>query len=707
MRTSMLSIGCCVVLFLALAESPVVSAGNQKAADDLLLAAFKAEKTGGDSITVMEKFQAVLKTDPENYYALIKLGLMKMGDGSKPGKTRLPATDATEYFLRAALARPNSPEAYLYLAQMNYRMGYIPEGDQFLNMARSLSRHVVYDEVCLEGWRYEDTGNYFAAVATYAPAVLSPDSGFRGDPYLMKRLFMSALLSPPPYDWALLVTKLMIGDRTEQIVDVLRKQVSDFLISRSQIARYYSSQYIINYILRIFTLQILERAAKSTDQVPDRHELPTSLYKLFFCSPDEIPPQRFSDPYEAFVKASPGTPQEHQRVLAELKLLSEKAVAATASIPNEEERAKKLFVWLKKNVLRDYHAYDGMSAKSVIEDNKYQCLSGSILYTLISRDAKLDVKGFLVPGHAYAVMDKGRQIRIETTAEDRDGFDYDPAKAGIRSREQDRAIYRTAFDSYGVIPEPMKLIAYQFSNTASQGTASLILQKYESLFRQVLNSEFGLDLAAQNKAIEMWRSHGSVGFRTKGGLVRRISTDSPLFRRLVRAMAVKDENFREDLIRQFDKNIDMMKAARGLAPFDVKFRHLIDASIVQAALYESLGALTAKEEREKKRLKVKLEEAKPEVAVPGKPMAHDGAKPGQPADEETQREEKQSWKTEKQHWRNGLNRLAKAVKQYPCSEPLKRSLEQLYSEARAEAEKFRDAAAIDEFSGLTSGLLPY
>ncbi len=79
------------------------------------------------------------------------------------------------YFLRAALAKPSSPEAYLYLAQLNYRMGYIVEGDRYLKMSQSLSRHTTYDDVCPYRVRYEDTGNYYAAVLTYAGPALSPD----------------------------------------------------------------------------------------------------------------------------------------------------------------------------------------------------------------------------------------------------------------------------------------------------------------------------------------------------------------------------------------------------------------------------------------------------------------------------------------------------------------------------------------------------
>ncbi len=728
MRANSLLLACFLVLFWASTGSHTVLAAEKTSADDLLLEAFKAEKAGGNSIKVVEKFEAVVKTDPENYYALIKLGLMKMGDGKNVGKERSQEMDATEYFLRAALARPNSPEAYLYLAQLNYRMGYITEGDRYLKMCQSLNKHIVYDDVCLTGWRYEDTGNYYAAVLTYASPALSPDSRFMGDPYLVKRLRVSALLSPPPYDWATLVMRLILGDDSKLVLEKLRSGVSELLINHPAIASTYSPDFVVNMVVRKFILAALEKEGKQDDQIPDRHELPTVMYKLFFCNPDEIPQKRFSDPYEAFVKASAGTPQEHQRVLAELQNLREKALAAVGNTQNDEERARQLFVWLKRNALQEYHALDGISAKGVVEDKKYLCLSGTILYTLLARDAKLDVKGFLLPGHAYAELEGARPIRIETTTEGPEGFDLKP-ETSVKTHEQDRALYQTAFESYGVVNEPMKLIAHQFSNTAIRSIDELVLNKYEPLFRQVLKSELGMDDMAQTEAIEMWRRYGTLVASTKRGQIG-ISTGSSAFRRLVRAMAAKDSKFREDLIKQLDRNVELMKTARGLSPFDFKFRSLIDAWTLEAAKYEYLVAQTAMIERDKKRMNAQLQKAKIEESVPTAPSAGKTASADKKAGSESKvassddekniqgkasidtelekidQEEKQNWPTERQYWLRGLKRLSAAVKQYPCNEILREQLEVVYRQARGLAEQRLDVAALDELKTYAIGLLP-
>lgn len=235
MRANSLFLACFLVLFWTMTGSHTVSAAEKTSADALLLEAFKAEKLGGDSIKVAEKFEAVVKADPNNYYALIKLGLMKMGDPNNGVITGRQAMDATDYFLRAALARPSSPEVYLYLAKLNYRMGYITEGDRYLKMSRNLNKNIVPAAVCLAGWRYEDTGNYYAAVLDYAAQVLSRNSGLSGDPYLLKRLYISALLAPPPYDWAVPVIRLMVGN-SSQVIEKLRTAAAEFLVHQPQIA---------------------------------------------------------------------------------------------------------------------------------------------------------------------------------------------------------------------------------------------------------------------------------------------------------------------------------------------------------------------------------------------------------------------------------------------------------------------------------------
>ncbi len=71
-----------------------------------------------------------------------------------------------------------------------------------------------------------------------------------GDPYLMKRLKACVLLSPPPYDWAMLVLKMMIGDESKMVVYKLRNAASELLIMHPKLASSYGPDFIANLVLR-------------------------------------------------------------------------------------------------------------------------------------------------------------------------------------------------------------------------------------------------------------------------------------------------------------------------------------------------------------------------------------------------------------------------------------------------------------------------
>jgi len=249
-----------VSLFLlwscALSESAF--SADQKVVDDLLLAAFKAEKIGGSSAKVAEKFQAVLEADPNNYYALIKLGSIKMQKAQATNQDKKATADAIDYFLRATLARPENPDAFLYLAQLYYQLGYMTEGDRYARMANTLPQTVVYDSACLMGWRYEDTGNYYAAVMTYAPLVLGSDSKFKFDPYLLQRLYNAAFLAPPPYDWVYTVFSELLGEeRSKEASDALRRLFNEILASSPRMVEKDFVEILLKLYLRESLLRVL------------------------------------------------------------------------------------------------------------------------------------------------------------------------------------------------------------------------------------------------------------------------------------------------------------------------------------------------------------------------------------------------------------------------------------------------------------------
>ncbi len=683
----------------ALTSSSVFSA-DQKMIDGLLLAAFEAEKTSGFSAKVGEKFGAVLKADPNNYYALIKLGIMRTQNSQGTVADKKAMAEAVDYFLRASLSRPENPEAFLYLAELYYKFGYVAEGDSYARMAKQLSRYVVYDGVCLTGSRYEDTGNYYAAVLTYAPVALGAGSKFKFDPYLLNRLYQAALFAPAPYDWVYPVFNELAGgeERSKEVLDHLRNALNEALARFPQMVEKDYVELVVKMILREILLTDLRKSISSTANVPERYEMPTSLYKHFFCNPNEVPSCPITDPYEAFVKASFESVQEQARVLSELKGLRDEALKVIADEKNDVDKAKKLFGWLKKRALVDYNALDGFSAKGVVDDKKFLCLSGSIIYTLLARDAKLNVCGVLEPGHAYASLASDHKIRIETTTEGPEGFDYIPD--AVKSREKDRVLQLGPFATYGEIKDPMKFVAYQFSNTAVLSVMDLVLNKNEKLLRQALKDVTHMDESQQADIISRWKTYGIVGGR-----------ENMIFWRLVRKMAAADDIFRKDLIKQMDKNVEFLKTARGLSPFDLVYKDLIREYIMEAADFESLPAEVAEEEREQKLLKLV---AKKRSADRSMIVASTGLKTSKKEGEEEKvdaasiaaeleqldQEAKENWEGEKKFWMKRVKRLADAAQKFPCDEKLQNNLARVSGKVRVLAEARGDAAISDELRPL-------
>ena len=700
-----------VSLFLlwscALSESAF--SADQKVVDDLLLAAFKAEKIGGSSAKVAEKFQAVLEADPNNYYALIKLGSMKMPKAQATNQDKKATADAIDYFLRATLARPENPDAFLYLAQLYYQLGYMTEGDRYARMANTLPQTVVYDSACLMGWRYEDTGNYYAAVMTYAPLVLGSDSKFKFDPYLLQRLYNAAFLAPPPYDWVYTVFSELLGEeRSKEASDALRRLFNEILMSSPRMVEKDFVEILFKLYLRESLLRVLaglQTTISGGVKVPERFEMPTSIYQLFFCNPEEIVSRPFTDPYDAFVRASFDPARDQDRVLSELKDLRDEALKVIADEKNDLEKAKKLFNWLKKRALVDYNALDGFSAKGVLEDKKFLCLSGSIIYTLLARDAGLKVNGVLEPGHAYASFNGDRKIRVETTTEGPEGFDYRP-ESTVKSHEKNRVLQLGPFATYGEVTEPMEFVAYQFSNAAAFSMYDLVLNKYEKLLRQVLKDSLHMDEARQADIISRWKTYGVVG-----------GQENMAFRRIVRKMAAADDVFRGEVIKQLDKNIELLKTARGMSPFDLWFRDNIRTYIFLAAMYESLPAEAAAEERERKRIKLRTKKAGAErsmlvasvpgykSAVPAEELEADAASVDAEL-EQLDQEEKESWDAEKKFWLKAVKRLSKAAKEFSCDDRLQTYLARMQGRVIALAEVRGDAQVMDELRAYASSPRP-
>lgn len=653
--------------------------------EQLLLQAFKAEKASPTSAKTIEKFDEVLKKDPDNYFALLKIGLVKMSDPAQH-------LDAVDHLLRAALAKPEYPEAYQYLAQLYYKMGYVNEGDSYLNKARSLNSQDVYDSVCLLGWRYEDTGNFSAAVRTYAKAALSSASKLRGNPYLMKRLYESVLASSEPYDWGQSVFKLMQGEAEgETIIKVLRNSAMRTTGEMGPAAKVQNPSNVINQTLRTTILDELRTYTGNMDRVPDRPELPTSVYRFFFCNPDNVKIQAVQDPYEAFAAASVDHAQDQRRVLAELQTVREEALREIGKEPSEQEKAQKLFGFLKRRALAEYDALEGYSAKGIADHKKFISLDGTILYLLIARDAKLKVNGYLEPGHSYPVLNLGKdqKIRIEMTADINEGFDF-KADTVAKYVPNDKGFREGPWQDLGEISDPMKLIAAQYRATADYSIYKFILNDNEALFRQAMKSEFNLDYSQQSEIISKLKSSGIA------------SNEMANFLRLTKVMAVRDDQFRSELIKRVDRSIALLKKGRDLDPFDRSIRDHIYTLTVQAAAYEALPAEASVADRLQRKMIGLPQAATKEGGDSG--LFEGEATLAVPEVAQIVEEERERWPTEKRYWIKAIERIASAVRENPCDEQLKGLLAALRDRALNSADKFDDVVTADELRMITAGL---
>ncbi len=694
MRTKTKPLLVLALAFFAISLSQNGFSADPNVIDEMLLSAFSEERNSGSSAKVQDKFEAVLKADPNNYFALIKLGATKMHGSQGKIQDKKAMAEAVDYFLRATIAQPQNPEAFLYLAELYYKFGYITEGDSYARMAKTLSRHVIYDSVCLMGSRYEETGNYYAAVMTYAPAALADGSKFQRDPYLVKHLSQAASSAPPPYDWVYPVFGLLVGEKESyQVLDGARKIWRQRLAGFPEMVQRDFAELIVKMRLRALLVAILSRLQEEVEagaKIPEKYEMPSLLYKHFFCSPEEIPSKPCTDPYEAFVMASFDSVQEQTRVLSELRVLRDEALKVVADEKSDVEKARKLFTWLKKRALVEYHALDGFSAKGVMDEKKYLCLSGAIVYTLLARDAKLNVCGVLEPGHAYASLNSDRKIRVETTTEGPEGFDI---KREATSRENDRVLQLGPFAVYGEITEPMKFVANQFSNTAAFSELDLVLNKHEKLLKQAfLTDVLHWDEAMQADQIASWKKRGTMPFISKA----------------IMKMAAADETFRVEMIRQFDKSIELLKKARGLSPFDLAYRNLIRETILDAAVFESLPAVVAEKERDLKRFKLGMKKSAAERAAN---MTSLGLKIPKDTSEEQEttdvaaidaelaqldQEAEESWEAEKKFWLKRVKRLSDATRDFPCDEKLQNHLTRALKTVQVIGMDRKDRAILDE-----------
>jgi|GEM_PF-986986 len=673
------------------------------------------------------KLKEILKIHPDNYYALVSLGEMELQRGAK-GQLK-----AEEYFLLAALAQPYRSEAFLSLAQCYYGQGYAPEGLDYMMMAmKGPYSRPSYEAICLQGQEYLDTNNYYAAVMTFGKAALSRSSPYVNDPFLIRKLYQAAALSPAPGLWVYAGTATFVDSagNVPWVPYVFawlvgmddEKDISAFMDMLRNVAREVSyknpmltsaaSEKLIFIKLYDFVMDSLRTKVGETEgldsAISERFKLGKQFFNFGIC-PDEKARSLKPDLnlYDVFIEASVPDAAQRKQLLDKLNGIRQQALQAVEKIPDQKERGRELFRWLRENLLVTYDMVDGVTAEGVIKDKKYLCLSGAIVYTLMGRDAGLDVNGYVMPGHAYAVLntDKGEKINVETTfpvkesAEKPAGFDAPTLLAGFRSSD-----LRAVPDITGEV-SPLDLVSYQFVNVGYNKLAELTLNKYGNQLKEVLQKS-GLKQARIDQFIQDWRDARLPPW-AQILVMAKISESSP--------------RYHAELASQIDALMDDLAGARSFNPLNKEFMSRIEAGanlFTRLSVASPVASMARRfkdvQEKERNKLKkgiaekVREEGSRGEAAKEGtSPEAQTGPKETEqedeladdrmktaesadttaerkrvtPKDQAAPAEEDQAddqeaikWPREKQAYLAGIKRLERVVKNHPCSDRLKRIL---------------------------------
>ena len=232
--------------------------------------------------------------------------------------------------------------------------------------------------------------------------------------------------------------------------------------------------------------------------------------------------------------------------------------------------------------------------------------------------------------------------------------------------------------------------------------------------QRILKEEFGFEDTTQTELIRGLRRYGYARVPVKQGFFS-LSLNSAQFRHLCRQMAAADDRFRQEMVRQYDRNIHILKTARQLAPFDMKFRDLLDDCIINLARSEYEVANSAMVERAAEHVRMMLETNQAEL--PALLTALAGARGSEATgllqrratggpQQETEQERRENWAQERGLWLKGVRRLTEAVRQYPCNDRLKRSLAEVYGKGLALAEQRQDQAFVDEVRRYTASVAP-
>ena len=659
----------------------------------LLDQARRAESSGRTEIAE-EKYEQILAKDPDHYQALVSLAqiaLKKAGD-------RLDARVIAKceyYLLRAAVNQPHRPEAYLVLAQLKYQMGEINEGDLYAKWAKD-REPASREAYALLGQRYENSGNYVAATKEYQSAL----DNLPYDPYFLSRRYWAAS-NITTSQW---VSEFVPYWQVVHVFDQFAPFLAPLLNYNPDAVR-----WVIYELLRISLVADFRQEAGRGAELPEQYSLPE--FNFGYCRLRERRPNDYADLYEAFLKASVKDGKEYQRLREKLKTMKKEALKAVEKYDDPKEKAKALYMWLKTKWLKNYSIEEGILAEQVLDDQKYLCLSGAILYALIARDANLPAYGMITPGHAYALLDfKDREIPVELTAEPmfnltrEEGFDINwwnqfaalnrvNAYGGLKGGTSSRNIGKIT---------PEELTAYQFLNVFHRKRKKILDQ-----FKDEMELIDTLKLERRDKIVELGRRIQEIDRMTDkdAGQVAELRTAT--IERYENAIVEVQDRIAEVELRimkqmtdfEYDQGKELVQNALSLSPFTEEFSSIAEEIYIRKALANVLPLVESIKKRDRKRKKLELERraASRSMTQPGD-TAKDAEKKATKKDvkkestdsyqAQTERiasaerkldrikiQEKEDWANDKKIWMQAIKLMEEGLDSFPCSQRLKRTLE--------------------------------
>lgn len=173
---------------------------------------------------------------------------------------------------------------------------------------------------------------------------------------------------------------------------------------------------------------------------------------------------------------------------------------------SDYDKGRILLKWLySSGILKNYHL-SATLATHLFDDGSYNCLSSTIIYTLLATELGLDVHAIFTSDHSFVVINTERgNIDVETTVE----YGYDPGQKEIAEfQNQQRIVYvpKTNYRNRKSVDIDF-LIASLYGNTISLVPSRNLdnLSAYKKGFYIAPKEEFfqkNIEISLNNRAID-------------------------------------------------------------------------------------------------------------------------------------------------------------------------------------------------------------